>query len=221
MRRNDNQQPQPRRARTVILIITAVVLLGLGGVGVYGILTPPRPMARTPATSGSPSTTLTPTPTGSQAPSRDPEPFATQVAQTLFNWDSTTDTPTAIRDRLLAWADPTGDETPGLVSDIDTYLPSADVWATLRGYGTTQTLQIDSVDVPASWPGILASASPGQLLSGTVAYTITGTRHREGVAFGQPAVSDTPVAFTMFITCAPSFPQCHLMRLGQPGNPLQ
>ena len=82
-------------------------------------------------------------------------------------------------------------------------------------------MQIDSVAVPASWPGITASTSPDQLLPGTLAYTITGTRHREGVAFGQPASSDQQVTFTMFITCAPSFPECHLMRLGQLGNPLQ
>ena len=221
MRCTDTQQPQPHRARTVILIITAAVLLGLGGVGVYGILTPPRPIPAATAASDPTSTAPASTPSGSPAPSRDPQSFVRLAASALFDWDSTTDTPAAIRDRLLGWADPTGNEAPGLVSDLDAYLPDADTWATLRGYHTVQQLDIASAAIPASWPGITASASPGQLLPGTLAYTITGTRHREGTAFGQHAVSDQPVAFTMFITCAPSFPECHLMRLGQLGNPLQ
>jgi len=154
-------------------------------------------------------------------PGRDPQAFARLVAETLFDWDTNVDTPSAVRDRLLVWADPTGDETNGLVADLGMYLPDPDTWATLRSYATVQTLQIDSVETPSSWPGIVASAAPGSLLPGTSAWTITGVRHREGVAFGQPTSVDRPVSFTMFVTCAPSFPECHLMRLGQPDNPLQ
>lgn len=45
------------------------------------------------------------------------------AAQTLFDWDTTVDTATGIRDRPLAWADPTGNEAPGLVSDRPLALP--------------------------------------------------------------------------------------------------
>jgi len=223
MRHTATDPDQPRRGRTVALIIAAVLLLIAGGVGVYGLLTPPRPVtlptATTPPTTtpGTPSTQASATP----FPSRDPQAFARLVAESLFDWDTAVDTPAAVRDRLLVWADPTGDETNGLVSDLGMYLPDPDTWATLRGYGTVQTLQIDSVETPSSWPGVVASAAPGSLLPGTSAWTVTGVRHREGVTFGQRTSVDRPVSFTMFVTCAPSFPECHLMRLGQPDNPMQ
>ena len=225
MRHTDTDPDQPRRSRTIALITVAVLLLGLGGVGVYGLLTPPRPVNPTSSPSATAPATTTnaasPQSLASPMPDRDPQAFARLVAETLFDWDTTVDTPSAIRDRLLVWADPTGDETNGLVCDLGMYLPDPDTWATLRSYATVQTLRIDSVETPSSWPGVVASASPGQLLPGTSAWTVTGVRHREGVAFGQPTSVDRPVSFTMFVTCAPSFPDCHMMRVGQPDNPMQ
>jgi len=225
MRDYEPSSPRLSRARTTILIIAAMLFLGLGGVAVYGLLTPPRPVnptssqsATAPATT---TTTASPQLSASPMPGHDPQVFARLVAETLFDWDTTADTPAAVRDRLLVWADPTGDETNGLVSDLGMYLPDPDTWATMRGYATVQTLQIDSVETPSSWPGVVASAAPGSLLPGTSAWTVTGVRHREGVAFGQPTSVDRPVSFTMFVTCAPSFPECHLMRLGQLDNPMQ
>jgi len=224
MHRTESGTDQPQPVRRAILILAGLVLLGLGGAGLYGILTPPRPISPARPTETAPATTTnapSPQPSASPMSDRDPQSFARLVAATLFDWDTANDTPSAVRDRLLVWADPTGDETNGLVSDLGMYLPDPDTWATLRSYATVQTLQIDSVETPSSWPGVVASAAPGSLLPGTSAWTVTGVRHREGVAFGQPTSVDRPVSFTMFVTCAPSFPECHLMRLGQPDNPLQ
>jgi len=221
MRRAHSQQTPPRRGRFVVLMIAAVAVLVAAWVGLYGLVFSPRaPQGESSSTEPTNLPSAPPSPAGSPAPGGDPGQFARLAAAILFDWDTTTDTPTSIRDRLLGWADPTGNETPGLVADLDAYLPDINTWATLRGYHTIQRLDITSTVIPASWAHITASASPGQLLPGTLAYTITGTRHRSGVAFGQSAVSDQPVTFTMFITCAPSFDQCHLMRLGQLGNPL-
>ena len=67
----------------------------------------------------------------------------------------------------------------------------------------------------------MEQANPGQIAPGTTALTIEGTRHRAGVWNGQPVTSEHPVAFTMFMVCAPSYPTCHLLRLSQLDNPLR
>jgi hypothetical protein len=136
----------------------------------------------------------------------------------LFDWDTATTTTSQIRNRLLDMADPTGVETPGLAADIAGFLPAPDAWATLAGYHTVQRLDDLTVSVPATWDGITADASGG-LDPGTAAFTVTGVRHRDGVAHGRPESSDRPVGFTMFITCSPGG-SCHLLRLGQPDHPL-
>ena len=38
---------------------------------------------------------------------------------------------------------------------------------------------------------------------------------------GQPVTSEHPVAFTVFVVCAPTYPTCHLLRLSQLDNPLR
>lgn len=209
----DPHLPHPaRRTALITAAIVALLMLVALGVGVYGLASAREPAAPTP-------TPLPPTPVSATSPDGGDEVFARLVAVTLFDWDTTVDTPGQVRDRLLGWADPSGEETNGLVADLDAWLPDDTTWTTLRGYHTTQRLDIDSAATPDSWPGIVASAPPGQLPPGALAYTITGTRRRDGLAYGQATSIARPVAFTMFLACTPI--DCHLMRLGRPDQPLR
>jgi hypothetical protein len=209
---------QNHRARRVTVIVVLVVLLGAAiGVGVYGLVFTPTPQATTPATSPLPKATPTPTtapPT--QTLLTDPEGFARWAASALFDWDTATMNPSDVTDKLMAVADPTGEgEGAGLASDISNYLPDQTTWIKLRGYATKQWLDIETIVIPEAWGQAVAGAAPGQILPGTTAYTITGTRHREGVWEKQQTNYSSEVSFTVFVTCAPSFPECHLMRLSQ------
>jgi hypothetical protein len=151
----------------------------------------------------------------------DPEAFARQVAYTLFGWDTTTQNGRANQvDKLIAVADPTGESTPGLVSDLDNYFPASTAWIDLARYQTQQWLTIDSATTPTRWAEAEQQAGPGALMPGMTALTIRGARHRSGVWEGEPVTSTHDVAFTMFIVCAPSFRQCHLLRLSMPDKPL-
>jgi hypothetical protein len=150
-----------------------------------------------------------------------PEDFARYAAGVLFDWDTAVMEPADVTAAVVALGDPTGEETAGLASDVAGYLPDRATWATLRGYGTAQWITIDTATVPGAWNDAVASARPGQILPGTFAYTITATRHREGTYRGEAATTDTPVTFTVFITCRPTFPECHLMRLSGLDNPLR
>ena len=69
-------------------------------------------------------------------------------------------------------------------------------------------------------PEAEAQAAPGQLLPGTTAFTVTGIRHRAGHWGENPVETDRPVAFTMFITCQPTFDHCRLLRLSRVDAPL-
>jgi hypothetical protein len=154
-------------------------------------------------------------------PTTDPETFARQVAEALFRWD----TATVVRrtdhiEQLVAVADPTGESTPGLVSDLDNYLPTEDAWVELAKYETRQWIVIDSVTTPTKWADAQDQASD-ELLPGTTALTIHGTRHRAGVWEGEPVASEHDVAFTLFLVCGPSYPECHLLRLSMLDNPLE
>lgn len=151
----------------------------------------------------------------------DPETFARQVAKALFWWD----TATVVRrtdhiEQLVAVADPTGESTPGLVSDLDNYLPTEDAWVELAKYETRQWIVIDSVTTPTKWADAQDQAGD-ELLPGTTALTIHGTRHRAGVWEGDPVVTEHDVAFTLFLVCGPSYPECHLLRLSMLDNPLE
>ena len=220
MRHTQPDPHLPHPARRTALIATAVLallLLAAAGVGVYGLVAEREP-ADTPTPAATATTQAPPTPSIDTRP-QSAEVFARLVAVTLFDWDTGVDTPGQIRDRLLGWADPSGEETNGLVADLDAWLPDDTTWTTLRGYHTTQRLDIYSAAVPDSWPGIVASAPPGQLPPGALAYTITGTRRRDGLAYGQATSIARPVAFTMFLACTPI--DCHLLRLGRPDQPLR
>ncbi len=154
-------------------------------------------------------------------PISDPESFARQVAEALFAWDTATIVSrTDHIEQLVAVADPTGESTPGLVSDLDNYLPTEDAWAELAKYETRQWILIDSVTTPTRWAEAQAHAGD-ELLPGTTALTIRGTRHRAGVWEGDPVSSEHDVAFTVFAGCAPSYPECHLLRLSMLDKPLE
>ncbi len=153
-------------------------------------------------------------------PTADPETFARLVAEAIFEWDTTLAVPLAdYTARLVAVADPTGESSPGLVADISTYLPPPTAWAQLRDYSTRQWLSIDTIRVPTLWATAETQAGDG-LLPGTTAYTLTGVRHRTGVWEDEPVASAHDVAFTVFIVCAPSYPECRLLRLSRLDEPL-
>ncbi|MCH1882892.1 hypothetical protein [Agrococcus sp. ARC_14] len=222
--------PRTRR-RTVALIAAGVVLLLLAGVGIYGLLTGPRTTLNTDPDSepGRAATTPTSPPTAPKPPhvasvprSADPETFAQGVAATLFAWDTASGRwPLDYTSAILAVGDPSGDEQAGLASDVAAYLPNREAWIELRQYATRQHLTIDAAHVPAAWADAVEQAQPGQLAPGTTAITIEGTRHRAGVWNGQSVTSEHPVAFTVFVVCAPTYPTCHLLRLSQLDNPLR
>ncbi len=153
-------------------------------------------------------------------PTSDPEPFARQIAEAIFAWDTAALlTRTDHVEQLIAVADPTGESTPGLVSDLDNYLPTHGAWAELAKYETRQWLTVGSVTTPSRWADAQAQAGD-ELLPGTTALTIRGTRHRAGIWEDEPVASEHPVAFTVFIVCGPSYPECHLLRLSMRDKPL-
>ncbi|MCA0437825.1 MAG: hypothetical protein LCH98_15315 [Actinobacteria bacterium] len=219
------------RHRLFAALAAAVVVLVLAGIGAYGLITgaPTSPQPGNDASSGpGPEVTEPADPAPTQTPrlpvveaSADPETFAHNVAEALFGWDTASRfMPLDYTSVILAVGDPSGAEQAGLAADIATYLPSREAWVELRHYGTTQHLTIEDVFVPQAWDTAMEQARPGQLAEGTVAYTIEGTRHRDGTWNGQPVNSQHPVTFTVFLVCAPSYDTCHLLRLSKLDNPL-
>lgn len=188
--------------------------------------------AVTPSAAGSPATSGVTDAPGAAPPTRavalaaalatdDPAEFASVVAAAIFDWETTSGH--GVEEyvaRLVAIADPTGEETPGLVADLAGYLPTATAWGDLRTYSTRQWLEIDSVQVPSLWPQALAQAPEGALLPGSAAYTVSGVRHRAGVWQGESVASEHEVAFTVFMVCGPSYDRCHLLRLSRLDEPL-
>jgi hypothetical protein len=185
-----------------------------------------------PSAAGSPATPGVTDAPGAAAPTRavelaaalatdDPAEFASVVAAAIFDWETTSGH--GVEEsvaRLVAIADPTGEETPGLVADLTGYLPTATAWGDLRTYSTRQWLEVDSVQVPSLWPRAVAEAPEGSLLSGSAAYTVSGVRHRAGVWQGESVASEHEVAFTVFMVCGPSYDRCHLLRLSRLDEPL-
>jgi hypothetical protein len=89
----------------------------------------------------------------------------------------------------------------------------------LAKYETRQWLTVDTLTTPSKWADAQAQAGD-ELLPGTTALTINGTRHRSGVWEGDPVASAHDVAFTVFLVCGPSYPECHLLRLSILDKPL-
>lgn len=154
------------------------------------------------------------------ASTSNPEAFARLVAEALFAWNTTTVIGRADHvEQLLKVGDPTGESTAGLLADLGNYLPTPQAWVELAQYQTKQWLVIDSATTPAMWSTAVAQAAGG-LLPGTTAVTIHGVRHRSGVWEGAPVTSEHDVAFTLFVVCGPSYPDCHLLRLSILNEPL-
>ncbi|MGO2194402.1 hypothetical protein ACT3TB_07990 [Micrococcaceae sp. AOP34-BR2-30] len=228
--------PRPdgqRRRRRLIITLTAtgLVIAVLAGIGIYGLITGARgntddPGDRAPASTapvdptdpnGQPEQTELP----ALPRTNNSEAYVRAVAETLFTWDTfTLLTPADHRAVLIEDADPSGTETPGLISDLDGYFPSASTWRDLAEYRTRQSITIDQVFIPAQWEEAVA-ASGGQITEGTVAYTVEGIRHRDGVWYDDPVTSEHAVAFTVFVSCEPVFDRCHLLRLSELDNPLR
>lgn len=216
----------------IAVLAALVAVLVLAGIGVYGLITGP-PTSNEPGSaeenrpgpvataSSDPVPTTTPRLPGVR-PSADPETFAGNIATALFSWDTVSGfMPLDYTAAVLEVGDPSGAEQAGLAADIATYLPSREAWIELRQYATSQHLTIDNVYVPDAWADAVAQAQPGQLGEGTIAYTIEGTRHREGLWNDETVTSEHPVAFTVFLVCGPTYDTCHLLRLSQLDNPLR
>lgn len=151
----------------------------------------------------------------------DPRRFATEAAEMVFEWDTTTTTNTdSYFARLVAIADPGGVESDGLVGDLTTYLPSHEAWRHLREYETRQHLEVISVKVPSTWEATAREGRAFGLQRGTTAYTITGIRHRTGTWNGERVATRHRVSFTVFIICGPRYPTCYLLRLSRLDHPL-
>ncbi|MDN5715703.1 MAG: hypothetical protein L0G89_00560 [Janibacter sp.] len=223
-----------RRRRLLIATIAGgLVLLLLVGVGIYGLLRGPAPDTdTTPADSPRSTVTSPPAGTAGEGPvavpqQGGPEAFARAVAGALFVWDTTTgDGP---MDYAQMLADVAADEeADALAGDVRAYLPSVEAWGQLRQYQTRQWLIVDTAVIPEAWDTAVAQAAPGQIPAGTVAYTIDGTRHRDGTLGTEPVEASRPVSFTVFIVCTPAVTNrgvtgttCELLRLSQLDNPLR
>lgn len=218
--------------RQLALILVGVLAVATLAAGIYGLVR--SPSASTPVDSQTqPSSaatrgrvfTVEPSPVDVDARSlphtSDPLEHARAVATSLFDWDTSSGLlPTDYTAAVLADADPSGEETPGLLTDVATYLPGIEQWLDLATMNVTQSLTIEEAVVPDTWAAALEQAR-GHLRPGTTAVTITGTRHRQGVWNGEPAESSYDVAFTVFVACPPAFDRCHVLRLSQLDNPLR
>lgn len=230
----DPASPDDRRRRRLLIAATAggLALLILIGVGVYGLVRGPAAQTE-PAPRERPSTAapVTPEPTSGAeleplAQSLGPEAFAQAVAEGLFTWDTTTGHNPSDYAQVLADA-AHGSEADALVGDVRAYLPTNEAWAQLRQYATRQWLTIDEVFVPEAWETAVDQAAPGQIPDGAVAYTIEGTRQREGIWGTEPVEASRTVTFTVFLVCTPPAPSrgaasgsCEVLRLSQLDNPL-
>ena len=215
--------------RQIAVILGCVLSFATLVVGVFGLVRGPEATESTPAPRPSGEVRAIPeaaTPVVTLEDralphTTDPIAYARAVATSLFDWDTSLGfLPTDYTAAVLADADPSGEETPGLIADVATYLPTVDQWLDLGAMEVRQTIEIDDAYVPESWTAAVQQAH-GHLRPGTTAVTVTGTRHRSGVWNGESAESSYPVAFTVFVACEPSFDRCHVLRLSQLDNPLR
>lgn len=218
--------PKLARHRTALALVAAVATLGSAGtaLAVVGGGTDSKPQPRPSGGSGDAmlSAPGVGRPDGQIAKTADPEAFAISVAQVLFSWDTTESTPlNEYTGRLLAVADPSGEESAGLATDLTTYLPSPESWEDLKTYETRQWIDINSYEVPDGWTSAEDTSESADLAAGTTAYTIVGLRRRSGIWRGETAQTVDEVTFTIFMTCKPTYETCRLLRLSQLNNPLR
>lgn len=221
----------PTGRQIMLLLGSALALITLT-VGIYGLLRGPggpTPEEPTPTQTYDSGSTDQPQATAPAAAPQevslphttDATTYARALAVALFDWDTSTGLlPTDYTAPVLADADPSGQETPGLLTDVATYLPTTDQWLTLGAMHVDQRIDIEDAYIPDAWAAAVAQAN-GQLRPGTVAVTITGTRHRSGMWNNEPSEVAHPVAFTVFVACPPAFDRCHVLRLSQLNNPLR
>ena len=181
---------------------------------------PPAPATPTPDAQPDATADQLLPPQAPLAQTSDPDAFARAVAETVFTWDTSSTTLPDVTERLLVVADPTGEETPGLLVDLRSYLPGDQAWAHLVQYRTRQWIEITNVVEPDAWDDAVEQAPEGALAAGTTARTVTGVRHRAGIWEDEPATASSPVQFTVFLVCSPSADQCYLLRLSTPGRAL-
>lgn len=215
--------------RQILLILVGVLAVTTMAVGIYGLVRQPgdaRPTSSEPTQIVvEPVDVTPPEPVSVEDRSlprtSDPIAYARTVATFLFDWDTSSGLlPTDYTAAVLADADPSGEETPGLLTDVAMYIPGIEQWLDLATMNVTQSLTIEEAVIPDSWASALDQAR-GQLRPGTTAVTIIGTRHRAGVWDGEPAEMSYDVAFTVFVACPPAFDRCHVLRLSQLDNPLR
>jgi hypothetical protein len=215
--------------RQIMLLLGCALALTTAAVGIYGLVRGPgapssdsSAVSHTKVEAGTdPAAPVVTMEDRSLPHTTDPVAYARAVAVLLFDWDTTAGfLPTDYTSAVLADADPSGEETPGLLTDVATYLPTVEQWLDLGAMRVEQTIEIDEVYVPDSWADAVEQAH-GHLRPGTTAVTITGTRHRTGVWNGEVAESSYPVSFTVFVACRPSFERCHVLRLSELDNPLR
>lgn len=214
-----------RHRRLIVAVLVAVVLL-------LGIVTARLVNRDNETTTSPPSPEVVHVDPLQQAPTVEPpaapldqmtdaESFTRRTAELLFEWGTMQfDARREIVETLVPVGDPTGESTPGLVADIETYLPADAAWTELQRYETRQWIEIRDVREPSTWHRVTQQAGDDVIMPGTVALTVRGTRHRTGVWEGRDVTSAHPVAFTVFAICAPTYQQCHLLRLSMLDNPL-
>jgi hypothetical protein len=214
---------QHRRRLIIAMLVSGSALLVLATIGVFGLLRGPangselgRPTHAASEAPLVPERTLRPQPV---LTTMDPERFARSVARALFNWDTRhPGGPSEWAQVLVDVADV--DEAAAVASDVRSYLPAPEMWQQLSAYGTRQRLEVESVTVPDSWTAALAQAAPGQLPLGASAFTVDGTRLREGTWSNDVVSTTRHVSFTVFLACAGQEP-CTLLRISQLDRPLE
>ncbi|MFC5731524.1 MULTISPECIES: hypothetical protein [Nocardioides] len=215
--------------RQIMLLLGCALALITAAVGVYGLVRGPGETAAESPDARQTEVWAVADPTDAAVGlenralphTTDPVAYARAVAVSLFDWDTTAGfLPTDYTSAVLADADPSGEETPGLLADVATYLPTVQQWLDLGAMEVEQTIEVDEAYVPDSWSDAVEQAH-GHLRPGTTAVTIMGTRQRTGVWNGEVAESSYPISFTIFVACQPSFERCHVLRLSELDNPLR
>ncbi|WP_454857632.1 hypothetical protein [Promicromonospora soli] len=203
------------------IVVAAVVIAGIIAFAVVrwgGDRATTINSASTRASGSSPpsaSAPATPPRSPTTGPAFKAEALAREVAGVVLTWDTVNGPDlTTVRGELLALADPTGEETPGLLTDLDAYLPTSNSWRYLESLGARQQVNLDHVKAPAEWTSSVAGRPD---LAETYAVNVEGTRQREATTAGLTDRTSRPVRFTVFVRCPDDQP-CALLRLGRLGE---